>query len=41
MEPEEAEDVRLLLYGPDTAGGLMTPSRSSSPPTRPWPRRSR
>jgi CBS domain-containing protein len=26
MEPEEAEDVRLLLsYGPDTAGGLMTP----------------
>ncbi|MFT4230285.1 MAG: CBS domain-containing protein [Microbacterium sp.] len=26
MEPEEAEDVRALLqYGPDTAGGLMTP----------------
>ncbi|WP_353112226.1 CBS domain-containing protein [Microbacterium sp.] len=26
MEPEEAEDVRKLLrYGPDTAGGLMTP----------------
>lgn len=26
MEPEEAEDVRMLLrYGPDTAGGLMTP----------------
>ncbi len=26
MEPEEAEDVRTLLqYGPDTAGGLMTP----------------
>ncbi|UNK69789.1 CBS domain-containing protein [Microbacterium sp. H1-D42] len=26
MDPEEAEDVRTLLrYGPDTAGGLMTP----------------
>ncbi|MDA4895780.1 magnesium transporter, partial [Streptomyces sp. MS2A] len=26
MEPEEAEDVRMLLrYSPDTAGGLMTP----------------
>ncbi|WP_460775199.1 magnesium transporter MgtE N-terminal domain-containing protein [Microbacterium sp. GXF7504] len=26
MEPEEAEDVRTLLqYGPETAGGLMTP----------------
>ncbi|MFI8593474.1 magnesium transporter [Microbacterium sp. NPDC078428] len=26
MEPEEAQDVRALLaYGPDTAGGLMTP----------------
>ena len=26
MEPEEADDVRFLLsYGPDTAGGLMTP----------------
>lgn len=26
MEPEEADDVRALLaYGPDTAGGLMTP----------------
>ncbi|MGW8484315.1 magnesium transporter MgtE N-terminal domain-containing protein [Microbacterium sp. NPDC055903] len=26
MEPDEAEDVRTLLaYGPDTAGGLMTP----------------
>lgn len=26
MEPEEAADVRMLLrYGPDTAGGLMTP----------------
>lgn len=26
MQPEEAEDVRMLLaYGPDTAGGLMTP----------------
>ena len=26
MAPEEAEDVRALLqYGPDTAGGLMTP----------------
>jgi flagellar motility protein MotE (MotC chaperone)/sporulation protein YlmC with PRC-barrel domain len=26
MEPEEADDVRKLLeYGPDTAGGLMTP----------------
>ena len=26
MEPEKAEDVRMLLrYGPDTAGGLMTP----------------
>lgn len=26
MEPDEAEDVRALLqYGPDTAGGLMTP----------------
>ncbi|MGC5170858.1 magnesium transporter MgtE N-terminal domain-containing protein [Micromonospora sp. DT81.3] len=26
MEPEEADDVRMLLaYGPDTAGGLMTP----------------
>ncbi|MBA8817318.1 CBS domain-containing protein/sporulation protein YlmC with PRC-barrel domain [Microbacterium halimionae] len=26
MEPEEAEDVRALLkYGPETAGGLMTP----------------
>nr|WP_315269440.1 CBS domain-containing protein [Microbacterium lemovicicum] len=26
MEPEEAEDVRaLLMYRPDTAGGLMTP----------------
>lgn len=27
MEPEEAEDVRrLLVYGPDTAGGLMNPA---------------
>jgi len=26
MEPDEADDVRALLqYGPDTAGGLMTP----------------
>jgi CBS domain-containing protein/sporulation protein YlmC with PRC-barrel domain len=26
MEPDEADDVRKLLrYGPDTAGGLMTP----------------
>ncbi len=26
MEPDEADDVRTLLqYGPDTAGGLMTP----------------
>jgi Mg/Co/Ni transporter MgtE len=26
MEPEEADDVRLLLsFGADTAGGLMTP----------------
>ena len=26
MEPEDADDVRALLqYGPDTAGGLMTP----------------
>jgi hypothetical protein len=33
MDPDEAAPVRRLLkYAPDTAGGLMTPERSSSDP---------
>ncbi len=42
MEPEEAEPVRrLMTYGDNTAGGMMTSEPVILLPTRPWPRRSR